>query len=207
MKFKSTSACPSIWRAQSLTEQSNCTSERIRTLQTSSFGVEEGENRGEETRVPSSRARQGPESLVASCSEEPIHMGQQGFYHLTFTAFRCAVCTVLQCLITVWLTQQSSLQLLWTFRLGLPGKDYGPLKESTLHGEVIVQHSALVRLMHGRNCTSTWIYLCYLTYMQSTSSEMPGWMKDKLKLRFLEEIAITWDKPMIPPLWQKAKKN
>ena len=50
MKFKSTSVCPSIWRAQSLTEQSNCTSERIRTLQISSFGVEEGENRGEEAR-------------------------------------------------------------------------------------------------------------------------------------------------------------
>ena len=31
----------------------------------------------------------------------------------------------------------------------------------------------------------------YLTYLQSTSCEMPGWMKDKLKLRFLEEIAIT----------------
>ena len=46
-----------------------------------------------------------------------------------------------------------------------------------------------------------------LTYMQSTSYEMPGWMKQELESRFLEEISITSDKQMIPPLWQKAKRN
>ena len=142
---------------------------------------------------------------MASCSEEAIHMGQRVFYHLTFTAFRHAMCTVLQCLITVWLTQQSSLQLLWTVKLGLPGKDYGPLKESTLHGELIVQHSALVMLMHGRNRTSTRIYLCYLTYMQTTSSEIPGWMKHKLESKLPGEMSITSDMQMTPPLGQKAK--
>ena len=30
----------------------------------------------------------------------------------------------------------------------------------------------------------------YLTYMQSTSCEMPGWMKHKLISRFLGEISI-----------------
>ena len=29
--------------------------------------------------------------------------------------------------------------------------------------------------------------------MQSTSREMPGWMKHKLELRLLGEISITWD--------------
>ena len=33
----------------------------------------------------------------------------------------------------------------------------------------------------------------YLTYMQSTSCEMPGWMKHKLESRFLGEISITSD--------------
>ena len=33
----------------------------------------------------------------------------------------------------------------------------------------------------------------YLTYMQSTSCEMPGWMKHKLELRLLGEISITAD--------------
>ena len=33
----------------------------------------------------------------------------------------------------------------------------------------------------------------YLTYMQSISFEMPGWVKHKLKSRFLGEISITSD--------------
>ena len=45
----------------------------------------------------------------------------------------------------------------------------------------------------------------YLTYMQSTSCEMPGWMKHKLELRLPGEISITSDVQMTPPLWQIAK--
>ena len=45
----------------------------------------------------------------------------------------------------------------------------------------------------------------YLTYMQSTSCEIPGWMKHKLESRLLGEISITSDMQMTPPLWQKAK--
>ena len=47
----------------------------------------------------------------------------------------------------------------------------------------------------------------YLTYMQSTSCEMPGWMKHNLKSRLPGEISVTSDMQMIPPLWQKAKKS
>ena len=47
----------------------------------------------------------------------------------------------------------------------------------------------------------------YLTYMQSKSLEMLGWMKHKLKARLLGEISITSDMQMIPSLWQKANKN
>ena len=47
----------------------------------------------------------------------------------------------------------------------------------------------------------------YLTYMQSTSCEIPGWMKHKLESRVLGEISITSDMQMIPPLWQKVKKH
>ena len=36
----------------------------------------------------------------------------------------------------------------------------------------------------------------YLTYIQSTSCEMPGWMKHKLKSRFLGEISISSDMQM-----------
>ena len=47
----------------------------------------------------------------------------------------------------------------------------------------------------------------YLTYMQSTSCEKPGWMKHKLESRFLGEISITSDMQMTPLLWQKVKRN
>ena len=47
----------------------------------------------------------------------------------------------------------------------------------------------------------------YLTSMQSTSCEMPGWMMHKLESRLLGEISITSDTQMTPPLWQKVKKN
>ena len=46
-----------------------------------------------------------------------------------------------------------------------------------------------------------------LTYIQSTTCEMPGWMKHKLESRLLGEISITSDMQMTPPLWQKAKRN
>ena len=47
----------------------------------------------------------------------------------------------------------------------------------------------------------------YLTYMQSTSCEMPGWMKHKLESRLLGEISITSDMQMAPPLRQNVKGN
>ena len=46
----------------------------------------------------------------------------------------------------------------------------------------------------------------YLTYMQSTSYEMPGWMKH-LESRLLGEILVSFDMQITPLLWQKAKKN
>ena len=47
----------------------------------------------------------------------------------------------------------------------------------------------------------------HLTYIQSTSCEIPGLMKHKLELTLLGEISITSDTQMTPPFWQKAKKN
>ena len=47
----------------------------------------------------------------------------------------------------------------------------------------------------------------YLTYMQTVSCKMPGWMKHKLESRLPGEISITSDTQMIQPLWQKAKNK
>ena len=75
---------------------------------------------------------------------------------------------------------------------------------------------ATVRTGHG---TTDWFQMekeyikavychpAYLTSMQSTSCEMPGWRKHKLESRLPGEISITSDKQMTPPLWQKVRKN
>ena len=47
----------------------------------------------------------------------------------------------------------------------------------------------------------------YLTYMQSTSWEMLGWMKHKLESVFQREISITSEMQMTPAVLQKAKRN
>ena len=54
---------------------------------------------------------------------------------------------------------------------------------------------------------AVYCHLAYLTYMQSTSREMLGWIKHKLESRLPGEISITSDNQMTPPLWQKAKRN
>ena len=66
---------------------------------------------------------------------------------------------------------------------------------------------ATVRTGHG---TIDWFQLgkeyvkavyfhpAYLTSMQSTSWEMPGWMKHKLESRLLGEISIASETQMIP---------
>ena len=46
---------------------------------------------------------------------------------------------------------------------------------------------------------AVYCHLAYLTYMQSTSCEMPGWMKHKLESRLRGEISITSDMEMTPP--------
>ena len=45
----------------------------------------------------------------------------------------------------------------------------------------------------------------YLTYMKSTSCEMPSWMKHKLESRLPREVSITLDMQITPPLCKKAK--
>ena len=43
--------------------------------------------------------------------------------------------------------------------------------------------------------------------MQSTSYEIPDWMKHKLESRLPGEISITSDMQMTPALWQKEKRT
>ena len=47
----------------------------------------------------------------------------------------------------------------------------------------------------------------YLSYMQSTSCEMPGWMNHKLESRRPGEISAASNMQMTPPLWQKRQRE
>ena len=75
---------------------------------------------------------------------------------------------------------------------------------------------ATVRSGHGtldwykigkENIKAVYCHSAYLTYMQSSSCETPGWMEYKLESRLLGEISIASDMQMTPPLWQKVKSN
>ena len=75
---------------------------------------------------------------------------------------------------------------------------------------------ATVRTRHGTTDWSkfgkeyvkaVYCHPAYLTYLQSKSWEMLGWMKQKLESRLPGEILITSDMQMTPPLWEKAKRN
>ena len=46
---------------------------------------------------------------------------------------------------------------------------------------------------------AVYCHLAYLTYMQSTSCKMPGWMSHKLESRLQGEISVTTDMQMTPP--------
>ena len=46
---------------------------------------------------------------------------------------------------------------------------------------------------------AVYCHLGYLTYMQSISCDVPGWIKHKLESRLLGEIPITSDMQVIPP--------
>ena len=59
----------------------------------------------------------------------------------------------------------------------------------------------------GKEYVKAVYYPAHLTYMQSRSIEMPGWMKHKLESRLLGEISITSDMQMKISSWQKVKKN
>ena len=52
----------------------------------------------------------------------------------------------------------------------------------------------------GKECIKdVYWHPAYLTSMQSTSCEMPSWMKHKLESRLSGEISIISDMQMIPP--------
>ena len=46
---------------------------------------------------------------------------------------------------------------------------------------------------------AVYCHCAYLTYVQSTSCEMPSWKKHRLESRLRGEISVTSDMQMAPP--------
>ena len=53
---------------------------------------------------------------------------------------------------------------------------------------------------------AVYCHSAYLTSMQSTSYEMPGWMKHKLESRLMGEISVTSDMQMTPHYGRKQRR-
>ena len=83
------------------------------------------------------------------------------------------------------------------------------LKWQSAKREREISHIQTAHNLHGflKYIKAIYCHPAYVTYMQSTSCEMPGCMNHKLESRLLGEISITSDMKMTPPLWQKMKKN
>ena len=104
--------------------------------------------------------------------------------------------------LTVWITTKC-------------GKFFKRWESQTTWPEKSVCRSWSNRTRHGTKQTGSkmgkeyvkaiYCHRAYLSYMQSTSCKMPGWMKHKLESRLPEEISITSDMQMKPPLWQKQR--
>ena len=73
--------------------------------------------------------------------------------------------------------------------------------------EILILDILKLTVLGKEYIKAVYCHPAYLTSMQSTSCEMPGWMKHKLESRLPGEISIISDMQMTPPLWQKAKKN
>ena len=107
-------------------------------------------------------------------------------------------------LLSVWITTNWNILK----EMGIPDHLTCLLRILYMGQEAIVrsEHGTMDRFQTGY-IKAIYCHPAYLTYMQSTSCEMPGWMKHMVKSRLLREISITPDTQITPPIWQKAKRN
>ena len=110
--------------------------------------------------------------------------------------------------LTVWITEncgkflkrweyQATLPASWKTCMQVKKKQLGPDKEQWTGSKLGKEY-----------VNAAYCHLAYLTYMQNKYiSEILDWRKYKLELRLEGEISVISDIHMIPPLWQKVKRN
>ena len=104
--------------------------------------------------------------------------------------------------LTVWITTNcGKFWKRWEYQATWPAswEIYIQVRKQQLELDMEQQTGSFVKAVY--------CHPAYLTYMQSTSCEMPGRMKQKLESWLLGEISITSDTQKTPCLWQKAKRN
>ena len=102
-------------------------------------------------------------------------------------------------LLTVWIaTNCGKFLKRWEYQTTWPAswEIYMQVKKQQLEPNMEQQTGSK---LGNEYVKSVYCHFAYLTYMQSTSREMPGWMKHKLESRLLGEISITSDMQMTPP--------
>ena len=107
--------------------------------------------------------------------------------------------------LTVWITTNCGKFL----EIGIPGHLTCFLRnlcQSRSNSQNWTWNNGLVQTGKGV-CQGSYCHTAYLTSTQSTLYEMPGRIKHKLESRFQGEISISSDTQMLPPLWQKVKRN
>ena len=109
--------------------------------------------------------------------------------------------------LTVWITTNCGKFLnRWEYQTTLPasGEICIQVKKQQLESDMEKQTSSKLGKEYIK---AVYCPPAYLTYMQSTSCEIPSWMKHKLESRLPGETSITSDMQMTSPLWQKEKRN
>ena len=109
--------------------------------------------------------------------------------------------------LTVWITTNCGKSLKnWEYQTNLPAswEICVQVKKQQLEME---KEQQTVSKSGKEYVKALYCHPAYLTYMQSTSCKMPGYMKHKLESRFSGEISITSDAQMIPPLWRKRRRT
>ena len=75
-------------------------------------------------------------------------------------------------------------------------------------GQMLYHLSHQGRLKLGKDyIKALYSHLVYLTYIQSASCEMLGWIKQKLESRLLGEMSTISYRQITTPFWQKVKRN
>ena len=137
----------------------------------------------------------------------PTSVGSQKKQESSRKTYTAALLTMPKPL-TVWITINcGKFFKRWEYQMVIPGNTSWEICMQVNKQQLELNMEQLTGSKLGKKYIKAVYYHPYLTYKQSTSWEMLGWMKHKLESRLPEEISVTWDKQMTPPLWQKVKKN